>query len=98
MTQTPAVGRIVHYVSYGTPGGEYSKACRAALITEVPEQHADVPAEFPQVGLAVHNPTGLFFQSPVMFDPGDDGGERHAVGMCDGLHHHGGTWHWPERV
>lgn len=31
----PSVGRIVHYVSYGTPGGEYHSACRAAVITEV---------------------------------------------------------------
>lgn len=32
---TPSVGRIVHYVSYGTPGGEYASQCRAAVITEV---------------------------------------------------------------
>jgi hypothetical protein len=31
----PTVGRIVHYVSYGTPGGEYTSQCRAAIITEV---------------------------------------------------------------
>ena len=27
----PSVGRIVHYLSYGTPGGEYPKACRKAF-------------------------------------------------------------------
>ena len=31
----PTVGRIVHYVSYGTPGGEYHSKCRAAVIVEV---------------------------------------------------------------
>ena len=31
----PSVGRIVHYVSYGTLGGEYGKECRAAVVTEV---------------------------------------------------------------
>lgn len=31
----PSVGRIVHYVSYGTPGGEYPPACRAAMVTDV---------------------------------------------------------------
>lgn len=31
----PSVGRIVHYVSFGTPGGEYTSQCRAAVITEV---------------------------------------------------------------
>ena len=50
----PTVGRIVHYRSYGTPGGEYTPQCRAAVITEV---HADSE----QVGLAVLNPTGTFF-------------------------------------
>jgi hypothetical protein len=27
----PSVGRIVHYVSYGTPAGEYTSQCRAAM-------------------------------------------------------------------
>lgn len=31
----PSVGRIVHYVSYGTPGGEYASECRAAVIAAV---------------------------------------------------------------
>lgn len=31
----PSVCRMVHYVSYGTPGGEYHSQCRAAVITEV---------------------------------------------------------------
>ena len=35
MTQQPSVGRIVHYQSYGTPGGEYLPEPRAAIITEV---------------------------------------------------------------
>lgn len=35
MSQTPSVGRIVHYHSYGTPGGEYLPEARAAIITEV---------------------------------------------------------------
>jgi hypothetical protein len=35
--QKPSVGRIVHYVSYGTPGGEYTSQCRAAVVAGVPE-------------------------------------------------------------
>jgi hypothetical protein len=31
----PSIGRVVHYTSYGTPGGEYSSQCRAAIVTEV---------------------------------------------------------------
>ena len=52
-TPKPAVGRIVHYVSFGTPGGEYGSMCRAAQITEVDADD--------NVGLVVQNPTGTFF-------------------------------------
>jgi hypothetical protein len=57
----PTIGRIVHYVSYGTPAGEYGKECRAAIITEV-----DQAVENPQtIGLAVLNPAGMFFNRTV---------------------------------
>lgn len=72
----PTIGRIVHYVSYGTPGGEYTPECRAAVVTEI------YPG-FPEtIGLAVLNPTGMFFNRSVTHDATE---------------HHGGTWHWPER-
>lgn len=51
----PSVGRIVHYVSYGTPGGEYPSVCRAAIITEAPQGGSELTA------LAVLNPEGVFF-------------------------------------
>ncbi|MFG3710867.1 hypothetical protein [Micromonospora sp. NPDC047730] len=88
---TPTVGRIVHYVSYGTPGGEYTSQCRAAMITEVGDDD--------RLGLAVLNPTGVFFHSLA-----DGGCERHdgdasdTPGAPDTPSYHGGTWHWPERV
>ena len=85
--QVPAVGRIVHYVSFGTPGGEYGKACRAAIVTEVGERAVDPgtlePVDSWVVGLCVLNPTGQFFNQGVV--------QRED-------HHDGGTWHWPERV
>ena len=57
----PSIGRIVHYVSYGTPRGEYGRECRAAIVTEV-----DLTVENPQtVGLCVLNPTGQFFNRTV---------------------------------
>lgn len=34
MTQ-PKITDLVHYVAYGTPGGEYPTTCRAAVVTEV---------------------------------------------------------------
>lgn len=76
MGQVPSIGRVVHYVSFGTPGGEYPSVCRAATITEVHHNEQ-------VVGLAVLNPTGLFFN-------------RHNEQDEDG--HAGGTWHWPERT
>lgn len=82
--QAPSVGRIVHYVSYGTPGGEYTSQCRAAIITAVDATPDDTP-EPGQVfaSLAVLNPTGTFFNQCVLQDEED---------------HTGGTWHFPERV
>ncbi|EFC78882.1 hypothetical protein [Parafrankia sp. EUN1f] len=74
--QAPSVGQIVHYVSFGTPGGEYPSVCRAAVITEVKE-NGDC------VGLAVLNPTGMFFNQHICQDEDSRAG---------------GTWHWPERV
>ena len=59
MSQMPSVGRVVHYQSFGTPGGEYLPEPRAAIITEV--QSEDL------VGLAVLNPTGFFFNRDVKF-------------------------------
>ena len=91
MSPVPSVGRDVHYVSYGTPGGEYSSVCRAAKITEVHEPTANatvgsggdpVEPEPVTVGLCVFNPTGLFFNTAEQ----------------DEHDHAGGTWHWPERV
>jgi hypothetical protein len=91
---TPSVGRVVHYVSYGTPSGEYSSECRAAIITETDEHPERVSQR--SVGLCVLNPTGMFFNQGVEFDPG---GERDTSGStCDQLTHNGGTWHWPARV
>jgi len=83
--QMPSVGRMVHYVSHGTPPREdgtqaYASKCRAAIVTEVHGGDDQV------VGLAVMNPTGLFFHRSVEHDGDEDGG------------HDGGTWHWPERV
>lgn len=81
---TPTVGRQVHYVSYGTPGGEYTSECRAATITEVRDGH---------IGLAVLNPTGLFFHSI-----GHENGPCPHVEPGSGVEVTGGSWHWPERA
>ena len=87
MDQPPSVGRTVHYVAYGTPGGEFpAGVCRAAIITEigvgVPELPTSGPDPDGRVGLCVLNPQGLFFNRGIRYDPDKAPG----------------TWHWPERV
>lgn len=57
MNQTPSIGRIVHYHSYGTPGGEYKPEPRAAIITAVHTPEC--------VSLCILNPTGMFFTTSV---------------------------------
>lgn len=83
----PSVGRIVHYVSYGTPGDEYGSECRAAIVTEVQDRAVNpstlVEVDAWVVSLVILNPTGMFFKVSVVQS------ERS---------HDGGTWHWPERV
>jgi hypothetical protein len=66
------VGRIVHYVSYGTPGGEYTSQCRAAIVAGVPEE-----ARLGVLALAVLNPTGLFFNEAAQDEDGKAGGTWH---------------------
>lgn len=98
----PSVGRVVHYVSHGTPVREdgtqaFTAQCRAAIITEVGDWPEGKTSEEARrniavpVGLCVMNPTGLFFHS--IADGGCMQSESRGASGYDG-----GTWHWPERV
>ena len=64
--QKPSVGRVVHYVSHGTPGGEYTSQCRAAIVTETNTSDT--------VGLAVLSPAGMLFDRTVVHDEDGKGG------------------------
>lgn len=90
----PVIGQMVHYVSHGTPGGEYGRECRAAVVTAVHDKDP-VPAHgVPYADLCVLNPTGQFFSQGAGFD----GGKPDAAGgtnLCGGLDYAGGTWHEP---
>jgi hypothetical protein len=87
----PTVGRIVHYQSYGTPGGEYKPQPRAAIITDVridpplaagPHDRADNAEEIDyQVRLFIANPDGVFFSPWLNYSPDAKPG----------------TWRWPPR-
>lgn len=61
----PTVGRIVYYMKYGTPGGEFKSEVSAAIITKVHNATC--------VDLCVINPTGFFFNQSVV--QGDQGGQ-----------------------
>lgn len=73
MTQAPSIGRIVHYHSYGTPGGEYLPEPRAAIITAIIDPSTPPSPLFygadghPRVSLAIMNPTGMHFNLDVSF-------------------------------
>lgn len=57
-----AVGRVVHYVAYGTPKGEFpANVHRAAIVTEVEDKEKGI------VGLCVLNPTGMFFNLHLQY-------------------------------
>jgi hypothetical protein len=85
--QRPSVGRIVHYVSHDTFGGEYPATCRAAIITAVDDYQYPRMSEdgrhMGHISLCVFNQDGVFFDLSVLYDAGA---------------HKGGTWHWPEHV
>lgn len=79
---TPTIALPVHYVSYGTPGGEYPSVCRAAIVTAVDKYQDEQPKGHfvGHVDLAVLNPEGMFFNRGVHQSEDE---------------HKGGTWHMP---
>ncbi len=81
--QVPSVGRVVHYVAWGSPGSEFTGGeHRAAIITEVYQIEPGV-VDMERVGICVLNPTGFWFNRHTPYDA--PGQER-------------GSWHWPEFV
>jgi len=73
---TAFIGMGMHYTSYGTPGGEYGKECRAAIVTEILKPYVS-DDEHEVVSLAVLNPTGVFFNQEVKYDRDRAGGTWH---------------------
>jgi hypothetical protein len=95
--QQPSVGRIVHYVSHGSPvradGTQaFTSECRAAIITGVHDMDPAPAHGVPYVDLFVMNPTGVFLNQGCKYDEGG----VYTAGIPRS--YAGGTWHWPERV
>ena len=73
MMEGLTVGRMVHYVAYGTPGGEYQAgAHRAAVVTEVRD------SELGTCTLAVFNPTGIHWNT-ARYSEGKEPGTWHWI-------------------
>lgn len=105
--QKPSVGRVVHYVSYGTPGGEYAPQCRAAVITEVGQWvtvETTEPKSFDRSeGRPIRELEQWWFDDAAalaVLNP--TGMFFNGAGTVPCRHdedaHAGGTWHFPERV
>jgi len=60
MTQKASIKRIVHYMKYGTPGGEHPMEASPAMITKVLDDSTQ------ECALFVMNPNGCYF-NPTKF-------------------------------
>lgn len=54
MKKTPSIGRMVHYMRYGSPGGEHKAEPSPAVITQI------LDAETGKCQLFVMNPNGVY--------------------------------------
>lgn len=76
-SRPPRLTDLVHYTSYGTPGGEYASVCRAATVTGVypVSEGTWAQAEIEcwdympyEVDLFVMNPSGTFHNRQCLQD------------------------------
>lgn len=109
---TPTVGRTVHYVAYGSAGGEYPKACRAAVVAEAgqwvttavsPVDTTTSPASSGLDATRVRTLTQEWNPEACALAVLNPGGLFfNGAGATPCLHDEetkaGGTWHWPERA
>jgi hypothetical protein len=71
----PKVSESAHYVSFGTPGGEYKSECRAAIITSAPSGGRGRPPK--KVDLFVMTPTGTHHNACLQDEDTKAGGTWH---------------------
>jgi len=107
----PSVCRMVHYTSFGTPGGEYLPVCRAAVITEVGQWVTVSEVKATSYSKSEGRPIRTLEQwwyddavALVVLNPTGlffNGAGPVACKHDEPYAGHapaGGTWHWPERV
>lgn len=106
----PSVGRAVHYLSYGTPGGEFKSVCRAATITEVGGWitiRGDDPDEVWEEtdGVLHREIIQVWDNTACILAVNNPTGLFHNLCQQDegsttveGFPRQPGTWHWPERL
>jgi len=89
----PKIAQMVHYVSYGTPGGEYPSVCRAAVVTAVDEYQPPREDEkfVGHLSLCVLNPEGQFFNRAVLYH---DGAETPGSPDCPQRETHGNPFRY----
>ncbi len=62
--QKPTIGRTVHYMRFGSPGGEHKPEMSPAIITKVIDESSGTCQLF------VINPNGLYFnETPFSEEP-----------------------------
>jgi hypothetical protein len=79
---TPSVGRVVHFQTYGTPGGEHLSEPIAAIITAVHDSDPAPEHGVPYVDLFAIYPNGTSHKPNI----------RYADEPTPGC------WNWPPRV
>jgi hypothetical protein len=86
------VSSLVHWASYGSLGGAYPPACRAAIVTETYDDHHHGPDV---VSLAVITPWAIEFRRDIRQGRGHRNATLDTTDQCHGLTYPGGSWHWP---
>jgi hypothetical protein len=103
----PTVGRIVHYVSHGTPvlddGTQiFPSRCRAALVTEVgvwiTVDTTEAESYSRSEGRPIRHVEQWFYSDAVQVAVVNPTGAMYHHCKHDEVDHAGGTWHWPEVV